>query len=389
MEPGVFRIETNPNNGFDFIYNKEDITIIAQGGFQIDSLRVAESEENKIFIDYLRTKNEFMTKLSLLEPLMLYYPRNDSFYFDIEAKYLVTDVQYKSYLDSINKVTEGMVVHTIIQWGQLPDIDIAQLNEPMRKYYRDHYFDPVSASDSVVINTPILPGRVIDYLSLYVTPGSSREAQEAAFISAVDGLMAWSAKDKPVRDAVVNFLIDGFQMYGFETVLTHLVENYVLDNSCVSDQEEDKLRKRIEGFRLLAVGNTAPDIVMENQQGNPYQLSSSEGKLKLVVFWASWCPHCMELMPALNILMEQYTEGQVDVITVSIDEDRDAWLKALKEKDLSYENLCDLKGWDSPAVSDYYVYATPTLLLLDENLTIIAKPSGIPELMDAINTNLK
>jgi thiol-disulfide isomerase/thioredoxin len=281
-----------------------------------------------------------------------------------------------------------MVVHTIIQWGQLPDIDIAQLNEPMRQYYRDHYFDPVSPSDSMIIHTPILPGRIIDYLSLYVTPGTSREEQEEAFIRAVDGLMAWSAKEKPIRDAIVNFLIDGFQMYGFETVLTHLVENYVLDNSCVSDQEEDKLRKRIEGFRLLAVGKTAPDFTMETDQGNSFTLSSSEGKLKLLVFWASWCPHCMDLMPGLNILMDQYESDQVNLVTISIDSEKKEWLKALEEKELDYQNLCDLKGWDSPVVSEYYVYATPTLLLLDENLKIVAKPSGIPELMDAISSNL-
>jgi peroxiredoxin len=379
FEGGIYRIESKGKGGLDFIFNNEDIIIEAGPQLMMDSITVIESEENKMFKEYFQGKNKFMRKISLLEPLVLYYPRDDEFFTVIENKYMSVETGYQSFLTDITERSEGMFLNTLIKWGQLPDIEISQLTPQLRDFYRDHYFDPVSASDTLIINSPILPSRIIDYLSLYVLPGNTREQQEAAFVQGVDGLMAWSATEKTMRDVIINFLIDGFQMYGFESVLTHLVENYVLDNSCVSDQEESKLRKRIEGFRLMGVGKTAPDFTMPDLKGNDITLSLLPGQLKLVVFWASWCPHCTEMMPSINEITGKYGEDQLSVVAVSIDSEKDELKAAIKDKKLDWLNVCDYNGWDSKTVSDYHIYATPTMYLLDENLNILAKPADAAE----------
>jgi hypothetical protein len=49
-----------------------------------------------------------------------------------------------------------------------------------------------------------------------------------------------------------------------------------------------------------------------------------------------------------------------------------------------WTNVAELKGWDGKIIQEYYVYATPTFLLLDQNLRVKAKPTGLAELKDAL-----
>jgi peroxiredoxin len=182
-----------------------------------------------------------------------------------------------------------------------------------------------------------------------------------------------------VREMIINYLINGFQAYGFESVMTYLVENYVLGQSCVSDQQEEKLRIRIEGFKKLAVGTIAPDFKLLDAKGDSIRLSDNSGRKTLLIFWAGDCPHCDALMPELKKLYGQFGV-KVRFIGVSVDKDETTWKNALAKNELPWINIAELQGWDGKIVQDYYVYATPTFLLLDAGLKITAKPNGMAEL---------
>jgi peroxiredoxin/uncharacterized protein YxeA len=225
----------------------------------------------------------------------------------------------------------------------------------------------------------LLPVKVIDYLSLYIRPGISRPDQEKNFIRAVDSLMKFSEKSPRVREMIVNYLISGFQSYGFETVMTYLVENYVLGQSCVSDQQEEKLRIRIEGFEKLAVGKVAPDFISVDSRGNPVKLSDNAGMKTLLFFWAGNCPHCEALIPDLKKIYGQFG-GKVRFIGISVDNDESVWRNALEKNDLPWTNIAELQGWDGKIVKDYYIYATPTFYIIDAGMKIIGKPISLAEL---------
>ena len=207
--------------------------------------------------------------------------------------------------------------------------------------------------------------------------------QEDDFIQGIDALMFFFQDNKRLEEVMVNYMIDGFQHYGFERVLTYLVENYVLDQACVSDQEEEKLRLRIEGFKRMSVGKTAPDFVVPDTAGDLVSLSDIKQEYTLVIFWASWCPHCSAMMPELNKLYGRYND-KVEMIGISVDEDREAWLEAVNSLHLAFVNASELNGWDSPVIQDYYIYATPTFFLLDSNRKILAKPMNLSDLAGAI-----
>ncbi|MFA4862811.1 MAG: TlpA disulfide reductase family protein [Bacteroidales bacterium] len=382
-QEGMYRLEKDKKQGLDFIFNKEDVNITSGPDFGLESLVVNKSEENKIFFDYYRHRLDMETRIDVLTGFLRYYPPVDSFYNEAAAYAERLSLNYKHYLDSLLDNFPGKLATRIIRLDQLPDIRPGELPPKVVAQYRSRYFSSIDLTDSLNLNTPLLPAKVVNYLSLYVTPGASREDQEKSFIQAVDSLMKFTEGGPKVREMVVNYLINGFQTYGFETVLTYLVEHYVLGQSCVSDQQEEKLKIRIEGFKKLTIGSAAPDFKTVDAAGDTIHLSDTCGKQTLLIFWSGDCPHCEAIMPELKILNGQYKD-RIRFIGVSVDQDEKIWRTALEKNEISWANIAELKGWDGKIIQDYFVYATPTFLLIDTNLRIKSKPTGLAELKDAL-----
>jgi thiol-disulfide isomerase/thioredoxin len=323
------------------------------------------------------------TRIDVLTGFLKYYPPVDTFYYTAARYTEKLTLNYKNYIDSILTNFPDLLVSRIIRLDQLPDIRPGEVPKGALAQYRSQYFKSIDLTDSLNLNTPLLPAKIVNYLSLYIIPGASREVQEQSFIQAVDSLMKFTEGGPKVREMVVNYLINGFQTYGFETVLTYLVENYVLGQSCVSDQQEEKLKIRIEGFKKLAIGSPAPDFKAIDSKGDSVRLSDTRGKSTLLIFWAGNCPHCEAIMPELKLLGGQYRD-KVRFIGVSVDQDEKTWRTALDKDELSWANIAELKGWDGKIIQDYYVYATPTFLLIDQNMRVKAKPTGLAELKEAL-----
>jgi thiol-disulfide isomerase/thioredoxin len=382
-QPGMYRLEKDKNQGFDFIYNREDVSINAVSDLGLDNLVVNKSAENEIFFDYYRHKRDMEARLDILSGFLKYYPPTDTFYNTVARYAEGLSASYRHYLDSLLQNFPEKLVTRIIRLDQLPDFRPGELPPDALVHYRSQYFKSIDLTDTLNLNTPLLPAKIIDYLSLYVIPGASRTEQEKSFIQAVDSLMEFTEGAAKVREMVVNYLIGGFQAYGFETVLTYLVEHYVLGQSCVSDQQEEKLKTRIEGFKKMSVGSHAPDFILKDSKGDTVQLSDNHGKTTLLIFWAGNCPHCEAIMPEIKLLNDQY-KANVRFIGVSVDMDEKTWKEALEKNDMNWTNVAELKGWDGKIIRDYYVYATPTFLLLDRNLHVKAKPAGLAELKAAL-----
>ena len=120
------------------------------------------------------------------------------------------------------------------------------------------------------------------------------------------------------------------------------------------------------------IGSLAPDIIMADTAGKPFSLSSLKGKYVLVDFWASWCAPCRGENPNVVANYNKYKNKNFTILGVSLDEDRAAWVKAIKKDKLAWKNVSDLKGWSSAAVSKYGFDGIPYNVLLDPQGKIIA-----------------
>ena len=109
----------------------------------------------------------------------------------------------------------------------------------------------------------------------------------------------------------------------------------------------------------------APDFSQADTQGNMVQLSALRGRYVLLDFWASWCPPCRAENPVLVQTYQQYKKKKFTILSVSLDNNRAAWLKAVKTDGLTWPQVSDLQGWDNAAAARYHIEAVPQNYLLD------------------------
>ncbi|PWV48907.1 TlpA disulfide reductase family protein [Chitinophaga sp. S165] len=105
-------------------------------------------------------------------------------------------------------------------------------------------------------------------------------------------------------------------------------------------------------------------------------------KYLLVEFWASWCAPCREENPRLKALYSQYKDRGFDILGISLDEDKKAWINAIKKDGLPWQQIADLKGFGNEIAQYYFVRSIAFNLLLDEEGKIITKGIRGP-LLDA------
>jgi len=120
------------------------------------------------------------------------------------------------------------------------------------------------------------------------------------------------------------------------------------------------------------VGMEAPDFTMNDVDGKSFSLHQLRGSYVLVDFWASWCGPCRGENPFVVHAYNKYKNKNFTVLGVSLDEDKEAWLTAIKEDRLTWKHISDLKGWGSQAISLYGFDGIPYNVLIDPKGKIIA-----------------
>ena len=109
----------------------------------------------------------------------------------------------------------------------------------------------------------------------------------------------------------------------------------------------------------------APDFRQADPQGKLVQLSALRGQYVLLDFWASWCPPCRAENPVLVQAYHRYKGKNFTILSVSLDHNRAAWLKAVQADGLMWPQVSDLEGWENAAAARYHVEALPQNYLLD------------------------
>lgn len=146
--------------------------------------------------------------------------------------------------------------------------------------------------------------------------------------------------------------------------------------------------RKLAGMEKRGVGKRYIDLAMADTEGVMHRISEYVGNGYLLVdFWASWCGPCRRELPNVKRAYEKYHEKGFDVLGISFDTKKEAWVKAVKDLGLTWHHISDLKGWESEAAKQYAVTGIPCTILLDSNGQIVAS-NLYGEKLDAILSEL-
>jgi len=377
--PGIYRLLFGKSKWLDFIFDNEDIKITSDANAIIDSMKIDASESNRLYYSFLKLNKQYKTKSELLQLVLARYPADDPYYNTTRSTASRLQYEYSDFINNVSQSKQKLFVARYIKSSQLQIVDFTLPLDKQLSVLKSRALDNVDFNDEELINSDLFSNKSIEYLTYYRNPQLPKELLEKEFMIAVDTILNKTKINVLVYQHIAEYLIDGFKKFGFEKCISYILDNYVIkDDLCLDESKGSSIQRMIEQKKMLPIGATVPDITLKDTSGSAVSLRTINTNKIVVLFYSTACPHCKSMVPQLAELSK--SSKNFEVYAISMDPDRNEWLNFIRSNKLTWKNVIDPNGWGGTAASDYYIYATPTMFLIDKDKKIIATPLTIEEL---------
>lgn len=177
----------------------------------------------------------------------------------------------------------------------------------------------------------------------------------------------------PTSTVSTFLLLNLYPFFGDETVLEQKFSQLSGDAkkglfASLIEQKIAAAKKPVAG----AIGTIVPDFSQNDVNNKPVSIKEFRGKYVLLDFWASWCGPCRRENPNVVAAYNRYKDKNFTILGISMDQDKNKWLKAIADDGLPWQHVSDLKGWGNAVGQMFQVSSIPANFLLDPTGKIIA-----------------
>ncbi len=358
LKRGYYRLGKDQDNSRVVVYGNESLALTGEWG-QWKDLSIDPDSEDKLFDsfqDIIFRGNKGVQKIGKQAQQLTKVQRTDPEEYSQRMETL------KLQFDSIMLDQEQALYKLNAENSQTYIGKMAGLllkGEEVKNY---DYFDIEDLKDEEILSGEMVKTKLSIYFQRYL--GGNVKNWEMRF----DQFMEQS----PPGDAKLVMYSAGMEIF------INLDQSYSarLARKFYKDFPESSLA--IHYYNQLpkpppSVGDVAPNISLKNPNGETMELADLKGKVVLLDFWASWCGPCRRENPNVVRAYNAYKEKGFTVFSVSLDNNKDKWLGAIKKDGLVWENhVSDLKGWKSAGAKKYGVRGIPATFLIDDEGVIRA-----------------
>jgi Thiol-disulfide isomerase and thioredoxins len=210
-----------------------------------------------------------------------------------------------------------------------------------------------------------------------------------AFKEKVDKIKNDFISANPTSFFALNTLLENVESEPIDSVEAKLAKFKAIPEYA-KNKNINKIENIISTLKTLAPGSIAPDFTQNDPEGNPVTFSNvyKQNKVTMVDFWASWCGPCRAFNPTLVEIYEKYKNKGFGIIGVSLDREKEPWIKAIDNDKLTWVHVSDLGYWDNAVAKQYYVRFVPQNIFVDSEGKIIKRHASEDEIITLLEENL-
>lgn len=185
-----------------------------------------------------------------------------------------------------------------------------------------------------------------EYIEAVQEPEGERFAQLNHFLDSIHQHAESLKSDLLKKNPNTFFALNQLAMISSRLSLEELKAEFdKFDSSLQNSSLGSLVKKQIERMEAVSVGKVMPDFTLQTPNGEFFTLHSVKGSVKLYDFWASWCSPCRRLVPVLKKLYAEYHSKGLEIVGISMDDNKTAWKKAIEEEQMQWVQGSDLKGF--------------------------------------------
>ncbi len=387
---GLFLLEIGGLESYRLVIAADEVVdaVLYESGSGM-AFRTVGSKENDAFNILLNLSNSYSRSMDSLSrnmnSLSDFHPRHDAISDSLSNAYHRIANSYNQSIDLIiNLFPSSYTAQVLVALDKIPlremypEWMMAYDNDPAFNHV--HFLDFVPWQDERAITNPYLSSKVLEYLYNFT------ERSEVGIEYAIDRIMGNTELHPKVEAFLVELLVDFFTEKGAAEFVAYMEEKYL--GNCQLPLSPE-LKARIEAAVPIRKGEKLPAISLPDGDGMQVPLAMMNGELNVIVVWASNCAHCMRELPKLKALYDHLGAQKLNVYAISLDTDKAEWLKTMREGKLNWVNVNDLKGWDSPIITQLGILGTPALFLLDSELKLLGRASSFEHLQKIVRDMLE
>jgi len=238
-------------------------------------------------------------------------------------------------------------------------------------------FRELDHTDPHLYKSGLLGDVIESHVWLIENSGRSLDSVFVELNHSTDILTAQLFSRPDLFNEIMEYLFELLEQRSLFTSAEHLALSLL---STHPDLLTSRLASKLELYRAMKVGNTAPDIAFTENTLLPEgaatsRLSEMDADYILVVFAAGWCPYCRQMKPELLEYYPAWQQQGVEVVLVSLDDTPEGFEQFAGG--LPFISTTDYRRWESPIARDYQVHSIPAMYLLDRNRNILLHPNSV------------